>query len=230
MIELKEVTKTFKIKLTNKIWFNKYSTIKAIDNLSLNLKKGQIFSLLGPNGAGKTTLLKLVSGLLKPTSGSIIINNSTIEENKQNIGLMLGNSMLYHRLTGHNNLKFFAKLYQVKNYQERIKELANFFNLTKWLNNYVETYSNGMMSKLALARAIIHDPEILLLDEPTLGLDPIASNYVRNKIKELNKTTILTTHYLEEAKKLATRIAILDNGRIIEVKPQDMNKYFTKNV
>jgi len=87
-----------------------------------------------------------------------------------------------------------------------------------------------MMSKLALARAIIHDPDILLLDEPTLGLDPIASDEVRNKIKELNKTTILTTHYLEEAKKLATRIAILDNGKIIEVKPQDINKYFTKNV
>jgi len=225
MIEMKNLTKIFKIKLNHTS-----SDIKVLDNISLNIKKGELFTLLGVNGSGKTTLLKIISGLLKPTQGEVTINDNTIEQNKQNIGLMLGNSMIYHRLTGYSNLKFFAKLYNIKNYDQRINDLAEFFNLTRWLNNYVETYSTGMMSKLALARAIIHDPDILLLDEPTLGLDPIASDEVRNKIKELNKTTILTTHYLEEAKKLATRIAILDNGKIIEVKPQDINKYFTKNV
>ena len=122
-------------------------------------------------------------------------------------------------MTGYDNLKYYARLYNVNNYDKKIKELCSFLGIKKWLNDYVEHYSSGMKSKLALARALIHDPDILLLDEPTLGLDPNISLEVREKIKKLGKTIVLTTHYLEEAEQLSDKIVILNKGKLVIDKP-----------
>lgn len=227
MIEIKNITKVYRIKKsTRKFIFSppKYF-LNALDNVSLDIKEGELFGLLGPNGAGKTTLINIICGLLQPTSGQVKIYEKPVEEVKIRIGLMLGYTMVYYRLTGYDNLAYFARLYNVRNYKQRIKELAEFLGLEDWLDEYVEHYSTGMKSKLALARALIHNPDILLLDEPTLGLDPYIAIEIRKKIKEMKKTIILTTHYMEEADQLSDRIGILNKGRLIKVDtPQNLKQ------
>jgi len=224
MIEAKNITKIFKVR--NKIsrfkdvFFPKHSTLKALDNVSLNIKKGEIFALLGPNGAGKTTLIRILSSLLQPTKGEVFIDNKTIDKSRGKIGLMLGSTMIYYRITGYDNLEYFAKLYNVKDYKGRINDLAAFLGLQDFLNECVERYSEGMKTKLALARALIHDPDILFLDEPTLGLDPNISVQIRNKLNRLRdkgKTIILTTHYMEEADYMSDRVGILNHGRLVKI-------------
>ena len=223
-IEASKLVKDFRIIHNPKtglmeLFFPKKTSIRAVDNISLGIEENEIFGLLGPNGAGKTTLIKLFTGLLNPTSGSVKIFNHPIEKQKQNIGLMLSYDMIYYRLTGYDNLKYFARIYGIKNYDEKINELARIMKLGKWLDTFVENYSLGMKSKLALARAMIHDPKILFLDEPTLGLDPAISIEIRNYIKKLNKTVFLTTHYVEEAMQICDRIGIMDQGQIIKINP-----------
>ncbi|MBU4274302.1 ABC transporter ATP-binding protein [Patescibacteria group bacterium] len=227
MIQIKNLTKTYLIKKRDrgfsfgrpKRFFN------ALDDINLEIKEGEVFGLLGPNGAGKTTLIKIISGLLQPTSGWVKIDNKPVEEVRGKIGLMLGYTMIYYRITGYDNLEYFARLYNVKNFKSRIKELAEFLGLENWLDEYVEHYSTGMKSKLALARALIHNPDILLLDEPTLGLDPHIAIDVRKKIKQMKKTIILTTHYMEEADQLSDRIGFLNQGKLIKVgTPQDLKQ------
>jgi len=221
MIEINNVSVLFKKKVkTNPLrnfFFPKYKSFFALKNINLEIKKGEIFALLGPNGSGKTTLMKLLVDLIQPTSGNIFIDKKKPKKQKIRIGLMLGNSMIYYRMTGYDNLKYFAKIYNINNYQKRINELTKFLGIKDWLYEYVEHYSLGMKSKLALARAMIHNPDILLLDEPTLGLDPNISIEVREKIKQMKKTIIFCTHYLEEAEEIADRIGIIKEGKIIAV-------------
>jgi len=222
MIKIINLSKTFRIKVKTRsklkdLFFPKYKEFLALNNINLQIKEGELFALLGPNGAGKTTLIKIICGLIEPTSGKVFVNGKSVEEEKSNIGLMLGTKMIYKRITGYDNLKYFAKLYGINDYNERIKQLADFLGIGDWINQLVETYSTGMLSKLALARAMIHNPKILVLDEPTLGLDPIISMEVREKIKNSGKTIILCTHYLEEAEKLADRIGILNKGKLVKV-------------
>jgi len=220
MIEVKNLTKVFQVKkkghgIFGSLLYPKYKPFKAVDNVSFTVKKGEILGLLGPNGAGKTTIIKIISGLLQPTSGSAFIDGKLAENQQEKIGLVLGSTMIYNRITGYDNLEYYAKLYGIKNYDSRIKTLCKQLSIKNWLNEFVENYSNGMKMKLTLARALLHNPDVLLLDEPTLGLDIKISEEIRDKILALRKTILLTTHYIEETKKLSSRIIILKNGKIV---------------
>lgn len=222
IVEARNVTKVFKFRQHSNSFLKDFflptqQSFRALDDVSLALKKGEILGLLGPNGSGKTTFTKCLCGLLQPTEGTIFVNGKPVEDSLEEIGVMLGYSMIYYRLTGYSNLKYFAKIYGVKNYRKRIDEISRFLEIDKWLYNYVETYSLGMKSKLAMARALIHDPEILFLDEPTLGLDPAISINIRHEIKKSGKTILLTTHYMDEAQELCDKVAIINRGKIVAI-------------
>jgi len=225
LIELRKVVKEFHSRIrphsSMDVLFPKYRANIAVNNVDLDVFEGEILGLLGPNGAGKTTLIKLMTGILSPTDGGILIEGSPVDSKKRDIGLMLGYEMIYYRITGYDNLKYFGRLYGVQNLEGRIVELNNFFGLKESLFDYVENYSIGMKSKLALARALIHDPKILFLDEPTLGLDPNISVKIREEIKNTKKTVILTTHYMEEAQELCDRIALMNEGKIIALEKKE---------
>ncbi len=219
-IETINVVKTFRVKQPDKnfiqgIFKPNFKKIRAVNGVSLEVKKDEIFGLLGPNGSGKTTLIRCLTGIMQPDEGSIYINNKRAEENKGIIGLMLSQNLIYPSITGYDNLKFYAKIYGIKNIDKKIQELAEKLEIQKYLYSFTETYSLGTRVRLAFARAMINDPEILFLDEPTIGLDPIIAVDVRNIIKTCGKTVFLTTHYMEEAEELCDRISIINNGKII---------------
>ncbi|MEM1557356.1 MAG: ATP-binding cassette domain-containing protein [Thermoproteota archaeon] len=204
-------------------------TIIALDDVSLSVEKGELFGLLGPNGAGKTTLVKILSTLILPDAGAALVNGYDILKEpgkvRASIGVVSsGERSLYWKLTARENLEYFARLYKVPDHlaRKRIQELLNLMGLEDRADELVEKYSSGMRQKLAIARAILHDPEILLLDEPTLGLDPSFSKSIRSFIREeLNKkqgkTILLTTHYMEEADQMCDRIAFINKGKIVAV-------------
>ena len=213
-IEIFNLGKNYKVK-------GKKREITALKNINLNVKRGEIFGLLGPNGAGKTTMVSILTTLIQPTDGYAIVLNRNILTNpryiKRNIGLMLGADMIYYRMTGYKNLKFFCKIYGIKDYKQKINNLAERFGLINWLNQLVENYSSGMKVKIALARVLLTDPKILFLDEPMLGLDPTFVNELINILLKLNKTIFLTSHQMNVVQKLCDRIAFLKNGEIITV-------------
>jgi len=220
MIEVKEVSKNFKIKKGHGFLgslFSKYQSFSALNKVSFSVNKGEILGLLGPNGSGKSTLIKIITGLLQPSSGSVTINGKPPEKQKQLIGLVLGPNLLYHRLTGYDNLEYYGKLYSVQDIDSKIHKLSRFFGIKDWLDEYVEHYSEGMKTKLTLARALLHNPELLVLDEPTTGLDVKTSNDIRKRISALGTTVILTTHDIEEAKELSDRIIILRKGKVANI-------------
>ncbi len=217
IIETFDLTKIYKLKGHNK-------EILALNKANLSIYEGEIFGLLGPNGAGKTTMVQILTTLLQPTSGYAVIDGFNILkeqlEIKKRIGLMLGQFMIYFRITGYDNLKFFCKIYDVQNYKERIYKVAKEIGIEKWLNQYVESYSTGMKAKLALCRALIIDPPILFLDEPTAGLDVISTLVVIDKLKNLNKTIFLTSHNMSVVEKLCDRIAFISEGKILKIGTQ----------
>ena len=198
----------------------------AVDNISFNVKKGEIFGLLGPNGAGKTTAIKVLSTLLLPTSGRIeILGMNVVGGNEKKIrdriNLVSGGERgLYYRLTGRQNLKFFSNLYNIEKgkQDELIERLLETVRLTDAADLKVENYSRGMKQRMHIARALVNDPEILYLDEPTIGLDPEIARDVRSLVRQLadsGTTIILTTHYMYEAEELCDRIMIISNGRSV---------------
>ena len=203
--------------------------ILAVDNLSFTVKKGEIFGLLGPNGAGKTTTIKMLSTLHIPTSGrASVLGYDVVEEAKNlydKINIIFGGERgFYWRLSGRENLKYFADLYNMDRTiaQQRIEDLLEFVGLADRADEKVETYSSGMKQKLHIARGLINDPEVLFLDEPTIGLDPSAARTMRHFVKELSdmgKTVFLTTHYMFEADELCNRIAIINKGNLMTIKP-----------
>jgi ABC-2 type transport system ATP-binding protein len=205
----------------------KKEKIVAVDHVNIGIKRGELFGLLGPNGAGKTTTIRLLCTLLIPNEGTAIVNNFDIIKDAQkvraSVGVVTGGERgLYWRLTGRENLHFFARLYNVpeKIARRRIQELLELIELQDRADDPVEKYSRGMKQRLHIVRGLVHDPPILLLDEPTLGLDPASARVIREFIKEKlqkeqNKTILLTTHYMEEADQLCDRIAIMDYGKII---------------
>jgi ABC-2 type transport system ATP-binding protein len=197
----------------------------AVDNISLDIKEGEIFGLLGPNGAGKTTTIKMLCTLLEPTGGTARINGYDIVRQahlvRQNLGAVLtGERSIYWKLTGRENLEYFAALYHIPRpiAKKRIEELLARLELSNKADEYVERYSSGMKQRIAIAKALLANPPVLLLDEPTIGLDPQSARNLRELILEIKaegRTILLTTHYMEEADQLCDRIGIVDLGKII---------------
>ncbi|MFZ5955463.1 MAG: ATP-binding cassette domain-containing protein [Nanoarchaeota archaeon] len=203
----------------------KFEDLVAVDNISFNVNKGEIFAFLGPNGAGKSTTLSIFATLSKPTSGSVKINGFDIITQKNDvrssIGMVFQDTTLDDELTAYENMDFHGRLYNVPKEirKKRIMELLELVELEKRKDSLVKTFSGGMKRRLEIARGLLHEPKILFLDEPTLGLDPQTRNKLWEYIKRLNTehglTIILTTHYMEEADKLCNRMAIIDHGKII---------------
>lgn len=214
IIETSDLSKIYKLK-------GKKTEINALNKVNLSIKEGELFGLLGPNGAGKTTLIQILTTITQPTSGYAKVNGYNVvqypKKVKPLIGLMLGGDMLYYRLTGYDNLKFFCKIYKISNYQEKILKISEEFELNKWLSQYVEYYSSGMKMKLALCRTLLLERQILFLDEPTLGLDVKSTNFIIEKLKNLNKTIFLTSHDMNVVEKLCDHIAFIDKGNILKI-------------
>ena len=198
-----------------------YKAKKALDNVSLSIKQGELFGLLGVNGAGKTTLIKILCGLTKKTSGTVTINNFNLDEEidkiKEIIDISPQETSVANNLTVKENLEFFANIYN-NNDVKTINEIIDIFNLNEVLNQRAKTLSGGYKRRLSIAIALISKPKILFLDEPTLGLDVFARRELWNIIKKLQKniTIILTSHYLEEIENLCDRVAILSNGKLLK--------------
>lgn len=208
---------------------------KAVDGVSFDILKGEIFGLLGPNGAGKTTTIKMITGLLRPTSGSVCVRGLNVDkkplEALKNIGTVLaGDRSIYWKLTARENLEYFAALYgcSKKEAKKRAEDIINRLGLSEKADELVEKYSTGMKQKVALGKALIPNAPVVLLDEPTLGLDPQSALNLREiilDIKNEGRTVLLTTHYMEEADFLCDRIAIVDGGKIIALDtPENLKK------
>lgn len=213
MIETKNLTRKFR-------------NITAVDNISFNIEKGEVFGFLGPNGAGKTTTIRMLACLISPTEGTATVAGYDIRSDptkvRESIGILTENPSLYERLTAYENMDFFAAAYGIKTSderQQRIRELLDFFNLWDRRNDKVATFSKGMKQKLAIVRAIVHRPPVLFLDEPTAGLDPESAKEIRDLMFQLSqhekRTILLCTHHLEDAEKLCKRVLIMNKGRCI---------------
>jgi len=193
----------------------------VLNGIDFQVREGEVFGYLGPNGAGKTTTMRIILGVLKPTSGKALVFGKELGDNgdlRKRVGVLLENDGLYEQLSAYENLNYYAQLYTVSNRDEKIKNLLNFVGLSDRKNNKVGTYSKGMKRKLALARAIIHDPDVLCLDEPSAGLDPEAQVMVRDLILQLSRrkgiTVFLNSHNLDEVQRICSKIAILQRGEI----------------
>lgn len=231
VIELKNLKREFVVK---KGWIKrKKEIVKAVDGISFEVKKGEIFGLLGQNGAGKTTIIKMLITLLAPSSGTCkVLGFNTYGEEKKfrdKINFIFGGEMgVYRRLSARDNLKYFANLYYMNDDKanEQIDKLLELVNLKDKADVLVETFSKGMVQRLQIARGLINDPEIIFMDEPTIGLDPFGAKILRDIIRKLKaegKTIMLTTHYLYEADELCDRIAIINNGHLVALgTPQEL--------
>ena len=212
MIETRDLTKRF-------------NGLTAVDHVSFKVKRGEIFGLLGPNGAGKTTTIRMLATLTRPTEGTATVGDYDIVEDdnevRKLVGLVSEKIIMYDRLTARENLWFFGRLYDVPKeiLEKRIDELLGLVQLSDWKNSQVGTFSSGMRQRMNVIRALFNMPEVLLLDEPTLGLDPQSSVEVREFVKKINRenetTIILTTHMMVEADMLCDRIGIIDHGKIV---------------
>jgi ABC-2 type transport system ATP-binding protein len=199
-----------------------FGATQAVDDVSLEIHPGEAFGLLGPNGAGKTTTLSMMVGLLTPDSGTVLIDDQNPADAavRENIGIAPQALSLYEELTALENLKFFGQLYKqsATNLKQRIEWSLEFASLTDRRNDLVKTFSGGMKRRLNMAIALIHDPQVILFDEPTVGVDPQSRNHIFDcieKLKSEGRTIIYTTHYMEEAQRLCDRIAIMDQGSIL---------------
>ncbi len=211
MIEAQDLTKS-------------YNSLMAVDGLNIAIKKGEVFGFLGPNGAGKTTSIKMMVGLLKPSSGRVIVDGTDVDRIERGIiGICPQELVLWDNLTCRENLELMGDMYEVpKNVlNQRVQKLLDDLFLTDKANTLVSQLSGGMKRRLNLALAVIHEPEVVVLDEPSEGLDPqsrrVLWNYIRAMRDEEGKTVILTTHLMDEADKLSDRIAIVDHGKLLRL-------------
>jgi ABC-2 type transport system ATP-binding protein len=211
MIELKGITK-------------KYSEFCAVDNLNLRVRKGEIYGFLGPNGAGKTTTIKIITGVLQPTAGTVTIGGLDMrtqpEAAKRKIGFIPDRPYLYEKLTGMEFLKFTADLYSVPDeiYRKKAQKNLEMFSLADWSDELIESYSHGMKQRLIMSAALLHDPEIIIVDEPMVGLDPAAILMVKEIFQELSRqgvSVFMSTHTLSIAEDTCDRIGIIHRGRLI---------------
>jgi ABC-2 type transport system ATP-binding protein len=199
--------------------------IKAVDQVSFSIEEGEVFGLLGPNGAGKTTLLHMLATIIEPTEGTAAVNGFDILKKpsrvRESIGIVFQDPSSDDMLTGYENLMLHAMMFGVprSEWGERIENALNLVELTSRANDRVRKYSGGMRRRLELARGLLHEPKVLFLDEPTLGLDPQSREhiweYIKGLVKEKGISVIITTHYMEEADRLCDRVAIIDFGRIV---------------
>lgn len=213
MLEIKNLTKKFK-----------KSTV--VDNVSFKVNPGEIVGLLGENGAGKTTTLRMISTMLKITSGEAVVNNFSADKEpikvRNEIGILFGGDVgLYDRLTARENIKYFANLYGMsdKDADVRIDELAKKFNMEEYIDKRVSKFSRGMKQKVSIARSIVHSPSVMLFDEPSTGLDVTAARTIQDFIldcKKENKTILFSSHSMREVEKLCDRVVIINKGKLLE--------------
>lgn len=208
----------------------KYGGIKAVNNLNLEVRKGIIFGFLGPNGAGKTTTIKMMAGILKPTTGKIIINDIDLAENPSGVKMCTGfipdRPFLYEKLTGFEFLRFIAGLYGVNHssLEGLLNDLLETFDLSHWSDELIESYSHGMKQRLVMCSALLHNPKVLIVDEPMVGLDPRGARLVKDifrKHSHEGTTIFMSTHSLEVAQEVCHEIAIIQSGEIIAVGTSD---------
>jgi len=202
-----------------------FEDIKAVDDISFEVKAGEIFAFLGPNGAGKSTTISMLTTMLRPTAGKLILNHHDVTKDQANarksFGIVFQDPALEEELTAYENMLVHAVLYGVPKAEQepRIKDLLELVDLWERKDSYVKTYSGGMRRRLEIARGLLHHPKILFLDEPTLGLDTQTRNLLWDYVQKLRDsegmTIFFTTHYLDEAEEVADRIAIIDHGKII---------------
>lgn len=212
MIEVQSLKKSFKKKV-------------AVENMNFYLEDGESVGLLGPNGAGKSTAISMISTLIPPTQGSITYNGKDAltkpDELRKDLGVVLQEIALYEELSAYENMKFFGKVYGLsgKLLEDRIQEILKLVGLTGRQKEAVETYSGGMKRRINLAVALMHKPKTLIMDEPTVGIDPQSRNYILDMVRNLNReeglTVLYTSHYMEEVEKLCDRVYIMDEGRVI---------------
>ncbi len=211
MIQLRALTK-------------RYGAFTAVDAIDLHVPRGQLFGFLGPNGAGKTTTLRMIAGILRPTSGSVVIGGVDVASApaaaKAKLGFIPDRPFIYEKLTGAEFLRFVAGLYGQDGpaVERRMDELLALFDLTEWKDELVESYSHGMRQKLIISSAFLHRPEVIVVDEPMVGLDPKSVRLVKDLLRQQaakGLTVFMSTHSLNIAEELATRIGIIDHGRLI---------------
>jgi len=234
IIEVKNLQKTFKIKEKEKgikgslksMVKPKYKTIKAVNNINFSVEKGEVLAFIGPNGAGKSTTIKMLTGILYPTQGEINVDGFNPSKERKKLAYKIGTvfgqkEQLWTHLTPYDNFKFFGAIYDIpkKEIEERIEDLVKTFELEKIVNTPVRNLSLGQRIRCEIVAALIHKPEILFLDEPTIGLDPVVKENIRKLIKKMNKeyqtTIFLTSHDIGDIEKLCKRVVIINNGKII---------------
>ncbi len=234
IIEVKNLNKRFTVKQKEKgikgsiksIIKPKYKKIKAVNNISFTVEKGEMLAFIGPNGAGKSTTIKMLTGILYPTSGEIMVNGINPAKQRKKLAYKIGTvfgqkEQLWTHLTPYDNFKFFGAIYDIPNdeIEDRIEELSNTFELQEFINTPVRNLSLGQRIRCEMVAALIHKPEILFLDEPTIGLDPVVKKNIRNLIKKMNKelgtTIFLTSHDVGDIEKLCKRVIIVNKGKII---------------
>lgn len=234
IIEIKHLSKTFKIKEKEKgfkgslksIFKPKYKIKKAVNNLSLTVEKGEVIAFIGPNGAGKSTTIKMLTGILIPTKGEAIVAGINPAKQRKKLAYKIGTvfgqkEQLWTHLTPYDNFKFFGAIYDLKDYEieRKIKELNDTLELDEFINTPVRNLSLGQRIRCEIAASLIHKPEILFLDEPTIGLDPVVKENIRVLIKRMNKefgtTIFLTSHDVGDIEKLCKRVVIINDGKIV---------------
>ena len=248
IIEVKNLSKKFKIKEKEKgikgslksIIKPKYKTINAVNNINFTVEKGEILAFIGPNGAGKSTTIKMLTGILYPTSGQIEVNEIDPSKERKKLSYKIGTvfgqkEQLWMHLTPYDNFKFFGAIYDIPNkeIETRIEELKNTFELKEFINTPVRNLSLGQRIRCEIVASLIHKPEILFLDEPTIGLDPVVKENIRKLIKKMNKelgtTIFLTSHDIGDIEKLCKRVIIVNKGKIIMDDTMNNLKYHYLN-
>ena len=234
VIEVKKLRKTFRVKVKEKgfkgsiksIFRPKYKEIEAVKDISFEVEEGEIIAFIGPNGAGKSTTIKMLTGILYPTSGEVNILNIDPTKNRKKLAYKIGTvfgqkEQLWTHLTPYDNFKFFGAIYDIeeKKLEEKIKDMIKTFNLESFINTPVRNLSLGQRIRCEIVASLIHEPQILFLDEPTIGLDPVVKENVRSLIKQMNKeyktTIFLTSHDVGDIEKLCKRVIIINDGKII---------------
>lgn len=220
MLEVKNVTKKFVKKNKN----NQLEEFLADNNISFTAKEGEVVGIIGPNGAGKTTLLRMIAGIMEPTSGEVLIDNKTHQEDmigiKKKIAFLSGNTKLYKDISPYELLEMTGSYYEVdkKTLEKRIKAIVKKFNMESFLHQKIATLSTGQYQRTSIARCLVHNPEYYILDEATSGLDVISSKSILDFIKEVkeeNKCIIYSTHYMEEAENICDKIVMINKGKVI---------------